>query len=144
MPRLKSVFLSVVFALIISVVSPGQSQAQMACGELYTMLAKLESKYGEISRGAGWAVPSIFAVYANAETGSWTILKIMPNAETGGVIGCIMAVGNGWRDDDWQHHQHQGPHEDDWQTPQEWSVKLDPSPDPNNLLKAKLIVLNMI
>lgn len=141
MSRLKSVFLSVVIALIISVVSPGKGQAQMACGELYTTLEKLERTYGEISRGAGWSVPAIFAVYANAETGSWTIMKILANPETGGVIGCIMAVGEGWRDDDWQNYH--GHNDQDWRTPQEWSVKAKPLPDPINLLKAKLIVLNM-
>ena len=119
----------------------------MACGELYTTLAKLKSKYGEISRGAGFTGPAIFSVYANGETGTWTILKIMPNMVTGGNIACVMAVGEGWRDDDW--HDHGGDHGYDgqnygWQSPREWSVKADPFRDSINLLKVKLIVLNMI
>ncbi len=76
-------------------VGPPDAQAQMACGTRDSVVAKLGDKYGEVRRGGGLAGPTaIFEIWASEATGSWTILKTMPNG-----MACIVAVGEGWQDD---------------------------------------------
>jgi hypothetical protein len=73
-----------------------QAQAQMACGARDAVVAKLGEKYGEVRRGGGLAgATAIFEIWASEATGTWTILKSMPNGQS-----CVMAVGEGWQDDD--------------------------------------------
>lgn len=70
-------------------------EAQLACGLHKPMVAKLETDYGEVRKGGGIAGgTAIFEVFANNETGSWTILKTSTNGSS-----CVMAVGEGWSDD---------------------------------------------
>ena len=77
-------------------VGPLGAQAQMACGTRDSVVEKLGEKYGEVRRGGGLAGPTaIFEIWASDVTGTWTILKTTPNGLT-----CIMAVGDGWHNDD--------------------------------------------
>ena len=79
-----------------AVVAPSASQAQMACGERDSVVAKLGEKYGEVRRGVGLTgATAIFEVWVSDSTGTWTILKTTPNGQA-----CVMAVGEGWQDDD--------------------------------------------
>jgi len=84
-------------ALILGMAAAGppDAQAQMACGTRDSVVAKLGDKYGEVRRGGGLAGPTaIFEIWASEATGTWTILKTTPDGLT-----CVMAVGDGWRDD---------------------------------------------
>ncbi len=75
--------------------APPVAQAQMACGTRDSVLATLGDKYGDVRRGIGLAGPTaIYEIWASDATGTWTILKTMPNGFT-----CVMAVGDGWHDD---------------------------------------------
>jgi hypothetical protein len=74
------------------------AEAQMACGDREGVVAKLTEKYGETRRGSGLAGPgAIFEVFASEETGTWTILKVTVDG-----WACVMAVGEGWQDDEAQ------------------------------------------
>ncbi len=78
-----------------AMIGPPEAQAQMACGTRDSVVAKLGDKYGEIRHGGGLAGPTaIFEIWASEATGTWTILKTMPDGSS-----CIMAVGDGWHDD---------------------------------------------
>jgi hypothetical protein len=79
-----------------AVAAPSFAQAQMACGARNAVVAKLGEKYGEVRRGGGLVgATAIFEVWASATTGTWTILKTTPDG-----LACVMAVGEGWQDDD--------------------------------------------
>jgi hypothetical protein len=84
-----------VLILGIAAIGPPDARAQMACGTRDSVVAKLGDTYGEVRRGGGLAGPTaIFEIWASDVTGSWTILKTMPDG-----MSCIMAVGDGWQDD---------------------------------------------
>jgi len=68
--------------------------AQMVCGPRAVIVMQLDLKYGETRRGSGVRGPSaIYEVWANCDTGSWSILKTTPNG-----WACAMAVGDNWTD----------------------------------------------
>ncbi len=91
----KRILTTSVLILGMAAAAPPDAQAQMACGTRDSVIAKLGDKYGEVRRGGGLAGPTaIFEIWASEATGSWTILKTMPNGLT-----CVMAVGEGWHDD---------------------------------------------
>lgn len=72
--------------------------AQMACGTRADMVRHLEDEYGETRRGFGLAGPMVaFEVWANSETGTWTLLRTHPNG-----VSCFLTGGEGWQDDDGQ------------------------------------------
>ncbi len=83
-------------AAVMIALSGAPVAAQLACGERTGVVAKLESTYGETRRGGGLAGPrAIIEVWASCKPPyTWTILKTSPNGWT-----CVMAVGEGWRDD---------------------------------------------
>lgn len=69
------------------------SAAQMACGPRADIVRQLEDRYGEARQGMGLGGPaSIFEVWVNLETGTWTILKTYTNG-----VACIFAAGDGWQ-----------------------------------------------
>ena len=69
--------------------------AQMACGPRAVIVMQLDLKYGETRRGSGVRGPTaIYEVWANCNTGTWSILQITPNG-----WACVMAVGEGWSDE---------------------------------------------
>ncbi len=75
---------------------PPDAQAQMACGTRDSVVEKLGEKYGEVRRGGGLAGPTaIYEIWASETTGTWTILKTTAEGLT-----CVMAVGDGWQDDE--------------------------------------------
>jgi hypothetical protein len=91
----KRILTTSVLILGMAAIGPPEAQAQMACGERDSVVAKLGDKYGEVRRGVGLAgSTAIFEVWASEATGTWTILKTTPNG-----LACIMAVGEGWHDD---------------------------------------------
>lgn len=73
-------------------VVPTGTSAQMSCGERNTIIARLESKWGEHFVGGGMqSASSIFEVWISAEKGTWTILKTNANG-----TACVMAAGTNW------------------------------------------------
>lgn len=72
-------------------VSPAFGQ-QSQCGDRSSILKALTEKYGEAPVGRGMASNgAIVEIYANTETGSWTILVNLPNGMT-----CVPADGRNW------------------------------------------------
>jgi hypothetical protein len=84
------------FVAGVAAASSAFAQAQVACGARAAVVSKLGEKYGEVRRGGGLVgATAIFEVWASESTGTWTILKTTPDG-----LSCIMAVGEGWQDDD--------------------------------------------
>ncbi len=91
----KQILTTLTLILGMAAIGPLEAQAQMTCGTRDSVVAKLGENYGEIRRGGGLAGPTaIFEIWASEATGTWTILKTMPDG-----MSCIMAVGDGWHDD---------------------------------------------
>ncbi len=91
----KRILTTLVLILGMAAAGPLDAQAQMACGTRDAVVAKLGDKYGEVRRGGGLVSPTaIIEIWASEATGTWTILKTMPDG-----MSCIMAVGDGWHDD---------------------------------------------
>ncbi len=91
----KRILTTSILILGMAAIGPPDAQAQMACGTRDSVVAKLGDKYGEVRRGGGLAGPTaIFEIWASEATGTWTILKTMPDG-----MSCVMAVGDGWHDD---------------------------------------------
>ncbi len=91
----KRILTTLVLILGMAAIGPPEAQAQMACGTRDSVVAKLGDRYGEVRRGGGLAGPTaIFEIWASEATGTWTILKTMPDG-----MSCVMAVGDGWHDD---------------------------------------------
>jgi len=72
---------------------PATAAAQMRCGERETVIAQLRDRYGETQRSAGFQEGrGIVEIYANEDSGSWTILLTTPEG-----VSCLMAAGEAWR-----------------------------------------------
>ncbi len=66
--------------------------AQRVCGLHAAMAAKLDMSYGEVRHGWGISGPqSIVEVWANDETGTWTILVVYTDG-----TACVRASGHVW------------------------------------------------
>ena len=76
-----------VVALILSAAS---TRAQGSnCAERDAVIERLASKYGESRQSAGLAAnQSLVEVYANPESGSWSITVTLPGGQT-----CLVASG---------------------------------------------------
>lgn len=75
--------------------APPVAQAQVACGMRDSVVRNLGEKYGEVRRGGGLTgSTAIYEIWASEDTGSWTILKTLPNG-----LACVMAVGESWQDE---------------------------------------------
>lgn len=60
-----------------------------SCGIRDTVVERLASRYGESRQSVGMAAnQSVVEVYANSDTGSWTITVTMPNGQM-----CLIASG---------------------------------------------------
>ncbi len=82
---MKSVAIMVAFCMSIFL-------AQFSCGMHDIIIGQLKDKYGEMRRGIGFASPQvIFEIWISEKTGSWTILRVLPNGWT-----CFVAVGSRW------------------------------------------------
>jgi hypothetical protein len=75
-------------------VSAGAAGAQTGpkCAPAADVIARLTSKYGETLQAEGLrGGTSVVQIYANAETGTWTVLDV-------GVSGlaCLISAGEAW------------------------------------------------
>lgn len=62
------------------------------CGPYAVTVARLASRYGETLQGLGVAsADSVVTVFANARTGTWSILA----TDTAG-LACLVAAGQSW------------------------------------------------
>ncbi|MEM7506861.1 MAG: hypothetical protein AAF415_08940 [Pseudomonadota bacterium] len=65
------------------------SAQQMICGKRDAIIGQLKGKYGETARVMGFSQGTgVVEVYANDESGSWTILVTNPSGTS-----CLMAAG---------------------------------------------------
>jgi hypothetical protein len=65
------------------------AQAQSQCGPRAGVVAQLADQFGETRRSMGLAAnTTVMEVYANDETGTWTIALTMPDGVT-----CLVAAG---------------------------------------------------
>ena len=87
--------LSLAAAMLVAFAVGGPAVAQSNCGTHATITMNLDMQYGESRHGIGLSGPgSAFEIWANDETGSWTILKVYPSGQA-----CWMASGEGWEVD---------------------------------------------
>ena len=78
-----------ILALLIA--SPAVAQQ---CGPSTVVKERLQTRFGEQSVGRGLRnAQAIFEVWANRESGTWTIILTMPNGTS-----CVMAAGTDWQD----------------------------------------------
>ncbi len=84
----------VVFAALMLAIGT-QAQAQMVCGKRADRVEDMRQIYGEVRRGYGVSISegSVFEVWASDVTGTWTILKTLPNG-----VACVVEVGENWHD----------------------------------------------
>ncbi|MEM9145598.1 MAG: hypothetical protein AAGC57_05315 [Pseudomonadota bacterium] len=76
-------------AMLISPALGSDAEAQMRCGKRDQVINHLETKYGETQRSVGLQQGrGMIEIYANADSGSWTILLTTPNG-----MSCLMAAG---------------------------------------------------
>lgn len=72
------------------------AQQQVPCGPRAEAIANLESKYGEVRQSAGLSARgALIEVYANDETGTWTIAASLPDGRM-----CLLDAGESFRRDD--------------------------------------------
>lgn len=63
----------------------------LACAQHGTMVENLADKYGEQKTNAGLTGQQVMEVYANPETGTWTVLMVNANG-----LACMVAAGEIW------------------------------------------------
>lgn len=64
------------------------------CADRGKIVERLESGYGERFVGGGLRnAQSIYEIWMNYETGTWTILMTRPDG-----TACVMAAGTNWRE----------------------------------------------
>ena len=66
--------------------------AQGSCGDRAVMVKKLSDRYGEVQMGAGLAGTLMLEIWANCQTGTWSVLKTHANG-----TACLMAAGQDWQ-----------------------------------------------
>lgn len=64
------------------------AHAQSNCGPRDAVIAQLETRYGEVLQSRGVGPNNIMEVFANSQTGSWTVAVSMPNR-----VMCFVASG---------------------------------------------------
>lgn len=80
-------------ALIVCMLTAFPAAAQTVCGPRENVISHLEGKYGETQSSSGFSESSrsIIEVYSNEETGTWTIIRSMPNG-----VSCLVDSGIGF------------------------------------------------
>lgn len=79
-------------ALGIMISTPAAAQ-QQTCADRSIITRSLQENYGEEFAGGGLRnSTSIYEVWENEETGTWTILMTKPDGSS-----CVMAAGTDWR-----------------------------------------------
>lgn len=82
--------------LVLPMIPATDASAQMVCGQREDIVAQLESKYGEVRRSYGLQQGrGVVEVFANGDSGSWTILVTSPQGKT-----CLMAAGEAFQADE--------------------------------------------
>lgn len=71
--------------------APAFAQGQY-CGARNAIVDELATSYGETKVSGGISAGTLIEVFANRETGSWTILRTHPNG-----VACGVAAGEDWR-----------------------------------------------
>ena len=88
MKRVLLTFLGTTLAATATASLPAHAQ-DMICGKRQNIIKQLEAKYGETARVMGFSRGAgVVEVYANDESGSWTILVTNPTG-----TACLMAAG---------------------------------------------------
>ncbi len=83
--------LSLGFGGVILATQATQAQ-QASCAERARVIERLETKYGESRQSVGLSANNgVVETYANAESGTWTIVITLPNGMT-----CLMAAGSAY------------------------------------------------
>lgn len=75
------------------VLASGPAAGQQPCARHEVVVERLAQIHGETLQSAGLTTgdTAIVEVYASEETGSWTILIVLPNG-----IACLIAAGQMW------------------------------------------------
>jgi hypothetical protein len=90
-------FIVVTVALILVVIA-SEARPQQSCADRSIVTGRLKDKYKETQIGLGLRnETSIFELWVNNETGSWTILQTVPLMAPHSFQSCVMAAGNDWR-----------------------------------------------
>lgn len=65
--------------------------AGMQCAPRDAVMAKLSGQFGEVAQAAGLSEAGIVSVYANPDTGTWTLVLFKADQSA-----CLMASGEAW------------------------------------------------
>lgn len=80
---------------VLAAVLAGWATAQAAeppCDPVAALVEGLASRFGEVQQSGGLSgAGTLWATYANPETGTWTILEINPDG-----TACMRSFGKGW------------------------------------------------
>ena len=71
--------------------------AQGLCGDRDNIVRQLDKDYGQVRRGLGMINGVLLEVWASSKTGKFTILQSYVSG-----VGCVIMMGHGWQDEDWQ------------------------------------------
>ncbi|MEM9438788.1 MAG: hypothetical protein AAGA15_17305 [Pseudomonadota bacterium] len=90
---MKTHLLALSIGVVALILAAGPSVSQTAnCAARETVIERLASRYGESRQSVGMAAnQTLMEVYANAGTGSWSLLVTLPNGNT-----CLVASGNSY------------------------------------------------
>ena len=82
------------FSAVLVATQFAQAQNRPNCAERATVVARLAEGYGEARQSIGLAPNNaVVEVFANEETGTWTITVTMPNGTT-----CLVASGQAYEE----------------------------------------------
>ncbi len=81
-------------AMLVALAFGGSAVAQSTCGPHASMINQLDMKYSEVRLGIGSGRTTLFEMWANTETGSWTILEVFSSG-----MACVRAAGKNWQTD---------------------------------------------
>ena len=85
-------FLGMAASVIAGCVFACPAEAQQNCASAAGLQDELSRRYGEAPASAGETDGgAAIVVMANRETGTFTVLALMPNG-----VGCVLATGRGW------------------------------------------------
>lgn len=86
-------------AVLAVVLSYTDAPSQGACAPRMVIAEQLEARFREARVGAGLMPDgSVIEIWANAETGTWTIFRATPDG-----MSCLLAAGTSWQDDPAKH-----------------------------------------
>jgi hypothetical protein len=82
--------LAVAASLALTFAMPVSAQ-QIQCGPLDKVYELIAEKYQESRVGLGLSGPGLVEVWVNSDTGTFTILGVLPSG-----VGCVLATGIGF------------------------------------------------